>query len=176
MLRLLWLICLSAILSTAAHAQLYWSAVHTVTGTTSTAVSWVQKTTGYGAVYTTRPTSLIACSSGAATFTLERGGSAPTGTLSTSYPTYTKTLTSGIFPTYDLWPFSFYTASDSTGGVVISKIVQTGASCVPFSGFSIDKKGFGLELQRSSAQLYTLRVVPTASSDVTFSSNGELYK
>lgn len=156
-----------------AQAQYPWSAVHTVTGTTATAVSIAGKSTS---AYTIHPSSLIVCASQAGTFTLELGGSAPTTTLSSTYPWYTKTGIANIFPLYSSWPLSFYTASNASGGVVISKIVLAGAGCAPFSGGSFDKKYWTLEIPKNTTSFYTVRAALDSSGNVTFSLNGEVVK
>lgn len=161
------------LLTSTALAQYPWGVTHTVTGTTSAALTVIGKS---GSAYTTRVTSIVVCGSQAGTYTIELGGTAPTGTLSTAFPWYTKTAHANIFPAYSDWPFSVYTASDATGGKVIGKVVLAASGCTGFNGLSVDKRYWTMELQKNSAQFYTVRATQDSSGNVTFSLNGEVVK
>lgn len=166
-------IALTAMCATA-NAQYPWTAVHPVTGTTSTAVSIIGKATN--ADYSIRVTSIVVCGSQAGTFTLSVGGTAPTTTLSTTYPWYTIPAHANLFPAYSDWPLSFYTASNASGGKTISTVTLPAAGCTGFNGLSVDRKYFTVAIQKKTTQFYTVTAALTVSGDVSFAANGEVVK
>lgn len=146
-------------------AQYTYSAFHSVTGTSSTAIAIAQTSTHDAVV---RFPSIVVSCSGACGISIYEGGTTA-NTLSATYPRKTKpnNTASLLSPTNYV---KFYTAADSSGGTIIGGGNCAAACLYPITGILPDRGSnrHSLELPRKTDSQYYV-IVTGSSIDVVFS-------